>query len=115
MLGYNAEMFPRGTGERSAETRRKISENNSHFWKGKHLSSEHRRKQSEALVGIPKPPITSAHVENLCRSSQKRWTEEEREARRQSQKAKWTDPEYREKLRRSHSKLKEDGNVSISI
>jgi group I intron endonuclease len=110
LLGYNAERFPRGTGALSAETRRKISENNSHFWKGKHLSSEHRRKQSEALAGVPKPPLTSVHIENLCRSARNRWTKEEREARRLSQTAKWADPEYREKLRKSHSRPRRNDN-----
>ena len=49
--GYNIENGGNCIDKVSDETKEKLSKNNSKYWKGKHLSEEHRKKLSEAHKG----------------------------------------------------------------
>ena len=101
--GYNIEEFPSGTGKRSPETRKCLRERNSHYWKDKKFTEEHKQKIREALKDVPKPPRTIEHIKNLIIAQNARWTEETRKKRSDSQYRKWQDSAYRKHIIESHS------------
>jgi group I intron endonuclease len=50
-FGYNNERYVKGRKIVSEETKKKLSENNTRFWQGKHLSEEHKKKLSISHKG----------------------------------------------------------------
>lgn len=91
--GYNLTVGGEG-GERSAETRRKLSE----ALKGKPKSKEHRRKLSEANAGVKLSP---ERVEILRQAAKKRppVSEETRRRKSASLRGRKLSPEHVEKLK----------------
>jgi group I intron endonuclease len=100
--GYNIQGGGIGA-KHTAETKRKLSEmqkGDKNYWYGKHLSAEHRRKQSEALRN-PSPETRRRHSESL--KGKNTWSK----GQVPWNKGKTASEETRQKMREAHKRRRE--------